>query len=198
MIGYIEGEVIATDERGVVMLTQSGVGYKVLLPSLESTATLGVGANAAFWTYLAVRDDALDLWGFPTQAELKMFQALLTVSGIGPKSAVGTLGAAGVEALVRAIKTQDPSYLVKIGGLGKKTAEKIVMELKDKHALLPDLSKTGEDDVPVATAESEALDALEALGYAVRDVREIVQKIAREEDEARTIIRRVLQEMGKR
>jgi len=192
MIGYIEGEIIATDERGVIVLAQ-GVGWRVFTATTSGVAP-SVGEKARFWTHLAVRDDALDLYGFSTQSDLRMFQALLSVSGIGPKSAASILGAAGINTLLHAILGRDASYLVKTSGIGKKTAEKLILELHDKRALLPEQG----EDAPELGPEHEALDALEALGYAARDVRELVQEIAKEERSSEDIIRRALRELGRR
>jgi len=192
MIGYVEGEIVATDDRGVIVLAQ-GIGWRVF--TANSTGIVpSVGEKVHFWTHLAVRDDALDLYGFSTQSDLRMFQALLSVSGIGPKSAASILSAAGVNTLLHAIAARDASYLVKTSGIGKKTAEKLILELRDKHALLPERSDGTQELGP----EHEALDALEALGYTARDVRELVQRIAKEEHSSEAIIRQALRELGKR
>ncbi len=195
MIGYIEGEIVHTDERGIVVLTAGGIGYKVFLAEGGPRGPT-LGDRIALWTHLAVREDALDLYGFVTRRDLGMFRALLSVSGIGPKSAATILASAGTDTLIHAIRGRDASYLVKTAGVGKKTAEKLVLELRDKPDILPASEDAG---ATVALGpEHEAIDALEALGYAARDVRDLVQRIAKEEREAEAIIRQALRELGKR
>lgn len=196
MISYIEGIVVGCDDRGVTILTKGGIGYRVFLAGQDIESHPEEGEQVSFFTHLAVRDDALDLYGFPSERDLAMFRALLSVSGVGPKSAATILGQAGTETLIHAVRGQDAPYLTKTSGIGKKTAEKIVLELKDKQGLLPEGDK--ESTVTVGLGpESDALEALEALGYSARDVREIVRRAASEVSAVEDIIRIVLREMGK-
>jgi len=189
MIGYLEGKVLLKDEKSVMVLV-AGIGYRVAV-SLQTGAGLVEQGETKLWTYLAVREDALDLYGFATRGEMRLFETLLKVTGIGPKTALNILSVTGEALLMRAIHTSDPSYLTKVSGIGKKTAEKIIFELKDKF------TRDGAESTEIAVAENEALDALEALGYPIRDTREIVRAIAREHDDARDIVRKALQTLGK-
>src|SRR3954463_9450151 len=127
MIGHLEGNVRAI-RAGFAILAAGGVGYKVY-GTREMLATFKEGSPANVWTHLAVREDILDLYGFATEEEMRLFQLLLTVSGIGPKSALAILDIASVETLRSAIAGGNASYLTKVSGIGKKTAEKIVIEL---------------------------------------------------------------------
>ena len=189
MIGYIEGEVIHKEDR--VLIVKSGaVGYMVsATPELISSFALG--EQAALWTHLAVREDALDLYGFSSRDELGLFRLLIGISGIGPKSALGVLSLADVKTLAHAIGSRDSGYLTKVSGIGKKLAEKIILELSDK---VEALAKNAE----VSSAETEAIDALESLGYTPRDTREIVRTLAKEHSASQDIIRRALQTLGGR
>ena len=130
MIGYLEGTIRAVRENHCILVA-GGVGYKIFATK-ETLARLEADTQASLWTYLAVRESALDLYGFPAPEEHASFELLLTVSGIGPKSALGILDAASSETLRDAISSGNAAYLTSVSGIGKKTAEKIVLELKDK------------------------------------------------------------------
>ena len=178
MIGHLKGTLIHQDLKSVI-LEVSGVGYKVFTNTAsmispkrsEGNKSYKEGAITEFWTYLAVRETALDLYGFSTKEELSFFELLITVSGIGPKSAMGILSIATLPNLRHAIATGDTSHLTKVSGIGKKNAEKIVIELKDKLVgLATDLSSSVSGDV-------DALEALKSLGYGEREVREALKKV---------------------
>ena len=168
MIGYLKGTIISQDMKSII-LDVSGVGYKLY----TNTASLDSTQNkpSEFWTYLAVRETALDLYGFPTKDELAFFELLIRVSAIGPKSAMGILSIATVQNLRHAIASGDTSHLTKVSGIGKKNAEKIVLELKDKIAgIAAEMSQYSSGDV-------DALEALISLGYGEREVREALKKV---------------------
>ena len=188
MIGYIQGDVLERDERSLIIMV-SGIGYVVSSTPITITAAT-IGSSVALWTHLAVREDALDLYGFSGKDELALFRLLINISGIGPRSALNILALADIKTISRAIAGNDSVYLTKVSGIGKKLAEKIVLELRDKVGALK------EDAMP--HAESEALEALEALGYAPRDTREIVRILARESTSSQEIIRKALQTLGGR
>ncbi len=189
MIGFIEGTIKWKDERTLIVLV-SGVGYVLSgTPQLQNAAK--VGETVALWTHLAVREDALDLYGFLDRDELLLFRLLIGISGIGPKSAMNVLSLADRATLVHAIQKGDATYLTKVSGIGKKLGEKIVLELKDKVVALSSVSVLG-------NAESEALDALDALGYLPRDTREIVRLLTKDFETPEEIIRRALQILGGR
>lgn len=170
MIGHLTGTIIHQDLKSIV-LDVGGVGYKIH----TNMGTLG-GTNAhavSFWTHLAVRENALDLYGFSTKKELEMFELLMTVSGIGPKSAMAVLTAASPTLLRQAILSGDTSHITKVSGIGKKVAEKIVLELKDKI----DEEFDGSTPSYASSGDVDALEALKALGYSERDVREALKKV---------------------
>jgi Holliday junction DNA helicase RuvA len=173
MIGHLTGKIIHSDLKFVI-LDVGGVGYKVN----TNTAVLqkNIAEVAEFWTYLAVRENALDLYGFQTKEELDFFELLLTVSGIGPKSASSILSLASLSNLRRAISTGDTGHLTKVSGIGKKAAEKIVVELKDK---MDGLGDGGDADIDgnSLSGDIDALEALKSLGYSERESREALKKV---------------------
>ena len=175
MIGYLKGTIIHQDLKSVVLLV-SNIGYKIYtntasLSSPERSINKDKAiATTEFWTYLAVRENALDLYGFKTKEELRFFELLLTVSGIGPKSALGILNIASLQNLRHAIATGDTAHLTKVSGIGKKNAEKIVLELRDKLEHLGSDSSSLSDDI-------DALEALKSLGYGEKEAREALKKV---------------------
>ncbi|HEY0220641.1 MAG TPA: Holliday junction branch migration protein RuvA [Candidatus Paceibacterota bacterium] len=173
MISHLRGNLLDQDLKSVV-LDVGGVGYKVY----TNIALLNTkkGSPLEFWTYLAVRENALDLYGFQSKEEINFFELLITVSGIGPKSALGILSVASLSNLRHAIASGDTSHLTKVSGIGKKNAEKIVLELRDKlEGLVTDLSQSVSHDV-------DALEALKSLGYPEREAREALKKVTDSKD----------------
>ncbi len=191
MIGYLKGNIIHQDLKSVV-LEVGGIGYKIF----TNTGALGERPKAKgqsemleFWTYLAVRENALDLYGFKTKEELSFFELLISVSGIGPKGALGILSVATLPNLRRAISTGDTSHLTKVSGIGKKNAEKIVIELKDKiEGLIA-------EDGGSMSGEVDALEALKSLGFGEREAREALKKADGETTEQK--VRSALKNLNK-
>lgn len=183
MIGHLKGKIIDQDLKSVI-LDVSGVGYKIYTnTALLNQPERSMGskqsealATTEFWTYLAVRETALDLYGFTTKEELHFFELLITVSGIGPKSALGILSVSSLQNLRQAVGTGDTSLLTKVSGIGRKNAEKIVLELKDKLAG-EEYEITGN-----ASGDMDALEALKALGYGEREAREALKKVTEYKD----------------
>src|SRR3989344_3566595 len=130
MIGSLDGTVVGLI-RGSVIIDVHGVGYRVAVTP-DTLTSIREGEAARLWTYLAVRENAQDLYGFLHKDDLQWFELLLTVSGIGPKSALSILSAVDTSSLKRAIETNDAGSLARAHGVGKKTADKIVLELQEK------------------------------------------------------------------
>lgn len=170
MIGYLEGKVRASTLGSVIVLV-GGVGYKVALKK-ETVTHFLPGSEVAFFIHTVVREDVLDLYGFEHEEELRFFELLLTVSGIGPKSALGILDIASIETLRSAISGGKAEYLTKVSGIGRKTAEKIVLELRDKVGVA--LAGMGE----ALDGDGEALEALKALGYSNQEGRDALRKVS--------------------
>lgn len=171
MIARIEGTIIHKTDKFIVV-DVSGVGYKVFVTT-DTIGSVEQGAPGAFWTYTAVRENSLDLYGFASMEEMSFFELLLDVSGIGPKSALGILAVASIDTLKKAIATGDTSYLNKVSGIGRKTAEKIVIELRDKLQ-----AHKGEDGAPsTLRGDSDVVEALKSLGYSQNDARDALKEI---------------------
>jgi holliday junction DNA helicase RuvA len=170
MISQLFGSIIFRGKNYIV-LDLHGVGYKVFVSdeSLEKVANVGE-SPLRFYTYHAVREDAQTLYGFLEQKSLDFFELLITVSGIGPKTAMNILSVASVKTLESAVVSGNTSHLTKISGIGKKNAEKIVLELKDK------VSSEGVEHGDVQD-ESDALEALKGLGYSERQAREALKQL---------------------
>ena len=157
-----------------LIVEANNVGYKISV-STDTLSKLNKTTNeVSFWTHLHVREDMLDLYGFLDRTELEFFEMLIGVSGIGPKGALAVLGIAPIETLRKAIGTGDTSYLTKISGIGKKTAEKIVLELRDK---IKDEKSDGSLE-----SEIDALEALKSLGYSQGQAREALKKVKTDSD----------------
>lgn len=168
MIASIRGSIILKENNKVVVET-TGIGYEITTTT-KTIDRLQFGESYFLYIYTSARENSIDLYGFLTNHEKEMFSTLLLVSGIGPKSAISILESADTETIVHAIKTKDADYLIKMGGLGKKTAEKLVHELKDKS--LPTID--GDNKIPEA---DDALLALEALGYSLSTARDTLRMI---------------------
>lgn len=171
MIGSIKGKIILKTEKFLIVET-AGVGYKISVSPDTLSKVKKTGEEISFWIHTHVREDVLDLYGFLDREELEFFEMLINVSGIGPRSALAILGIASIETLRKAIGTGDTSYLTKISGIGRKTAEKIVIELRDKMGT--DLSGSS------LQVELDALEALKSLGYSQNEAREALKKVSPE------------------
>jgi Holliday junction DNA helicase RuvA len=191
MIGHLSGTIVTKTARHVIVDVQ-GVGYTVYLS--EPTLLSGnEGDTVQYWIHTAVRENAIDLFGFTDESEVRFFEMLLDVSGIGPRSALGIVGIASLESLKQAIANNDTSYLTKVSGIGKRIAEKIVVELKDK--LADYLDTEGESNG--RQEESEALEALEALGYNATQAREALKSLSPKITGTGERVKAVLQIIGK-
>jgi holliday junction DNA helicase RuvA len=169
MIAHLSGTLIDTDERFLV-LSVSGIGYKVFTTA-ETIAKARKLEALSLWTHQVVREDALDLYGFFTKEERSFFELLISVSGIGPKSALGVLNVATIPSLRKAIASGETGHLTKVSGIGKKMADKIVLELKGK------LGVDDEADEIALRDEVDTLEALKALGYKHHEAREALKEL---------------------
>jgi len=188
MISHLEGTVHST-HAGFLILSVGGVGYKVAT-TRETLASLKGAKSASLWTHLAVREDVLDLYGFNTEEELRFFDMLLTVPGIGPKSALAVLDIASIPTLRSAISAGNASYLTNVSGIGKKTAEKIVLELKDKVGAGVDSRSAS------LKGDEEALEAMRALGYSQTEARDALRKVPAEVEKSAQRLREALRILG--
>ena len=181
MIGSIKGTVAYQAAEYCLVETAGGVGYRVFMP-VSQLRTLSVGQSVRVLTYTAVREDAIQLYGFMTQQYYDLFTLLLSVSGVGPKGALGILGAAKPEDFYLAVQSRDLKMLTKLPGIGKKTAERMVLELKDKIGTLESAENDREfaeavSGNPDSAAVNEAMAALSALGYSNSEILPVLRKI---------------------
>lgn len=193
MISRITGTLLELSLKHAIV-DVAGLGYKIAVAGETLEALAGnVGKPVSLFTYLAVRENSLDLYGFKSQDALDMFEMLITVSGIGPKSALGILSLASAHTLREAIMSEDTSYLTKVSGIGKKNAEKIVLELKGKFKDSEYVTEGGKD----VTKEALAVEALKSLGFDEKEARDIVKKMDKDLS-AEGMIKLALKEIGKR
>ena len=169
MIAQLTGKIVTVSPMRIV-LDVNGVGYLV---SVTSESKYALDATTTLYTHLAVRENAMDLYGFETRDELAMFNELIKLQKIGPKTAMQILSQTNLDTLMQAVRTNDPTYLTKMSGIGKKSAEKIVTGLRD---VLDTEGVVGEYVGP-RNIDTDVIDALITLGYSQRDALQAVQKI---------------------
>jgi Holliday junction DNA helicase RuvA len=164
MIAYLKGKIL---EKGLsyIILENSGIGYKVFVT--PETLVKSAGDEVALYTYMKVADDGQSLFGLPNFDALQFFELLISVSGVGPKIALAILSAGQIGSIKQAIAAQDAGIFTRISGVGSKTAERIIVDLKNKVGAL-----SGS-----ASPSSEIFDALLALGYNQKEVRDVTSKI---------------------
>ena len=171
MLAHLQGKVASVTLKSVVV-DVGGVGYRVFATP-KTLATLDVGAACTLYTHHHQREDSQELYGFRTPEERDMFETLLSVNGVGPKSALGVLSRASVTDITRAVHAGETSLLTKVSGIGPKTAERIVRELNGK--LEPPKDITGA--TVVAGGDSEVIAALEQLGYSPAEARKALAHV---------------------
>lgn len=191
MIRLLTGEIVAVTD-GYVTIVVGGIGY--LVGTSTKTTHYKVGENVTLHTHLAVRENALDLYGFLSTSELDVFGLLMQVPKIGPKSALQILNQATPTLLLEAIGKKDPAYLHKLSGIGKKTCENVVQFLHDKvegMAFASDFVASG----GLTDAQTDAIDALVSLGYDLTTARETVKSLSNDTHTANEIITQSLKQM---
>lgn len=168
MIRYIKGTIVDMEETCVV-LDYHGMGYRIFMPAKTMGSYLHVGDEVKIHTYMNIREDAMQLFGFLTKDELHLFELLIGVNGIGPKGGLGILSALSADELRFAVLAGDSNAIAKAPGIGKKTAQKLILELKDKLSLEDAFEKKLENTRTAAAPQGEtladAVSALTALGY---------------------------------
>ena len=183
MIGYVKGVLEEADEQSV-MIDNHGIGYRIFVPSSAFSGALPIGKEVKIYTYLSVKEEAMQLYGFLTRDDLRMFRMLLGVNGIGPKAGLGILSALTADELRFAVLADDAASIAKAPGIGKKTAQKLILELKDKlnleDAFEQKLANQAAKDITSADSGSqvqEAVQALTALGYPGTEALRAVKKV---------------------
>ena len=201
MIGWLEG--VLKDKRPPhLLLDVRGVGYELEAPMTTFYALPGVGEPITLYTHQIVREDANQLYGFITERDRNVFRMLLKVNGVGAKLALGILSGMDTVTLARCILEADTISLVKLPGIGKKTAERLVLDLRDRFELLPPAQAAAPGNsapLPRSAADpsAEAVDALVALGLKAQEASRRVRSVYAEGLETEEIIRQALQSMVK-
>jgi Holliday junction DNA helicase RuvA len=169
----------------------NGIGYKIFL-SAYSFGKIAGQKTVDLFTHTYVREDILALYGFFTPEELEMFELLISISGIGPKAAMGILSIADPRTIQTAILNEDPSILTKVSGVGKKTAERVILELKNK---IPDISASEKRE---AVVDNDAMDALLVMGYSVTEARESLKLVPADVQDVGERVKRALKSLGRK
>jgi len=192
MISKLTGAV-AEKDSDYLIIEVGGIGYKVNV-SPDVIAKAKEKEEISLFTYLAVRENSLDLYGFLGKGELVFFELLVSVSGIGPKGALGVLSQATPIQLETSITTGDCSILTKVSGIGEKTAERIILELKNKIGKISSLQGSARKD---SNVDVETMEALLALGYSQRDAQEALREIGSKTKNVNEKIKRALKILGR-
>lgn len=199
MIGYIRGTIEEIGEDSIIVEC-SRIGFLIHVPMNRAFTGLRIGEEVKIHTYMSVREDDISLYGFLTKDDLEAYKLLLLVSGVGPKAALGVLSQMDADTLRVAVLTEDTAAIAKAPGLGKKTAQKIILELKDKFHL-EDIASirevTGESAPENDEAAQDAVQALVALGYSGSEALKAVRKAAAEirSDDPEALLKAALKQL---
>lgn len=193
MIASLTGRVM---RKGAdhALLGVGGVGFRLAMTTGSLSALPSEGDEVTVWTHLYVREDELSLFGFGSEAERESFEQLITVSGVGPKVALATLSVLSPDALTRAIAAEDVALISCVPGIGKKTAQRIILDLKDKLGALELVATRGSAGSGVARAETT--DALLAMGFSAAEVSAAVNGYEGDETDAQALLTYALRRLG--
>lgn len=189
MISFVKGKLVYIYENTIIV-ENNGIGYEIFVPMSVIGNMPQIGSEVMIYTYMNVREDALQLFGFLDRDTLEVFKLLITVSGIGPKGAIGVLGTLSADDIRYAVMAEDAKTIAKAPGIGVKTASKVVIELKDKlkmRDVAPDIKSEIDGQQSIfednsKQAVSDAIEALAALGYSATEATKAVRKADTGED----------------
>ncbi|PIT90605.1 MAG: Holliday junction branch migration protein RuvA [Candidatus Komeilibacteria bacterium CG10_big_fil_rev_8_21_14_0_10_41_13] len=193
MIAYLNGKVFNKKTKYLILLIDK-IGYQVFANS-KTLAGLKEDEEVSLYIHHHITESSEELYGFNNLPELELFKNLISISGVGPKSALGVTSSASVEEIIGAILSEDPALLKNVAGIGPKTAERIVVELKSKIGSLAKDLPTGE--ITAAPKDQEVIEALIGLGYLRKEVMEIIKEIPKELMETSEKIKAALKFLGK-
>jgi Holliday junction DNA helicase RuvA len=193
MIGSVRGR-LALKQPPRILVECAGVGYEIETPMSTFLELPQVGSDIFLHTHLQVREDAQSLFGFATEEEKHLFRSLLRVSGVGAKMALAILSGMSVAEFHRCVLHEDSAMLVKIPGVGRKTAERLIIEMRDRINQQATMPKSAAGRVMRADARSEAFDALVALGYKPQEVKRLMGQLDLNDKSAEDIIRSALRQ----
>jgi Holliday junction DNA helicase RuvA len=202
MIGFLKGTLEAVyNER--IQIDVNGIGFNVNMPLSQIEGLEGMGSYVKIYTYMAVREDAMQLYGFTTADSLDLFKMLIQVNGIGPKGALALLSSMTTDDLRFAIMSGDSKTISKAPGIGAKTAQRIIIDLKDKVSVRDMLDNYSVNKISTATdemnsAKAEAIEALTALGYSSTDAMKAVRSAGADDDaDTETIIKLAFRQLAR-
>lgn len=190
MISYLKGKIKSKTDECIVLDVQ-GVGYKVFLSQSTLKKIGKENDQVGLHTYLYIGEGVMELYGFLTLEEEEFFQSLLDVAGVGPKAAIKILGLASLDQIKQAIASEDVAFLDSVPGIGRKKAERIVLDLKSKIAIKEIPSQK------LSAVQKEALDALVKLGYSSLEAKKALLEVSEKTTEAKEIIKKALKILGK-
>lgn len=193
MYAYIKGE-LEEKSNGFVVIDNNGIGYKIFMSNTAIGRLGEIHSKVKVYTYYQVREDNISLYGFNTKEELRMFELLISVSGVGSKSAINMLSNIEASSFAVAVVSNDIKKISSIKGIGNKTAQRLVLELKDKLKAEQELTKVEEIQEVAQDEEisNDAVDALQILGYNRRDIESVLKKIETENLTTEEIIKEAL------
>ena len=198
MYAYIKGS-LEQKTNSFVVIETNGIGYKIFMPRNSINGLAELGEIVKVYTYYYVREDNISLYGFTSNEELRMFELLISVSGIGAKSAITMLSEISPSSFALAVVSDDITKLVKIPGIGKKTAARIILELKDKLKAEQGIEETEEEKTTVEKNEKieEAIAALQVLGYNKKEIEKVFEKADIQDLELEDIIKTSLKYLAR-
>jgi len=191
MIAQLEGKIVGIRGNSVILMV-GGVGYRVAVSAYTLGKVAGKQDQILFHIHTHAREDMLALFGFLNEEELTMFELLISISGIGPKVALSILSIADVKTICTAIVNKDPSILTRVSGVGKKTAERVIIELQNKVGAM----ESG--DQASTLVDQDAIEALTSLGYSVAESREALKLVPADITDVSSRIRQALKNLGKK
>ncbi|MEJ2619858.1 MAG: Holliday junction branch migration protein RuvA [Candidatus Thiodiazotropha sp.] len=202
MIGRLRGE-LAAKQAPYLLLDVGGVGYELEAPLSTIFSLPEIGQKITLLTHLVIREDAHVLYGFSSETERTLFRNLLKVNGVGAKMALTILSGMSAEEFARCVESEDLAALVKLPGIGKKTAERLIIEMRDRLAKLSGFSLSSSVTQSVAadqpaSANADAVAALEALGYKPQDASRMVKNVEQQNMDSEALIRAALQGAAKK
>ena len=202
MISYIKGEIVYNDAEGVI-IENNGIGYRVIVPAFSAQKLCSQRGEVIVHTYMSVREDGITLFGFASPEERELYEKLISVSGIGPKAAVSILGALTPSQLIAAIISADSAAIARAPGIGKKTAQRVILDLKDKlgsEAIAEAFDGADAAAVSETAAgddRSEAVEALVALGYTRSEALKAVSRVYNDGMDVQNILSAALRELSR-
>ena len=198
MYAYLIGKVAEIEEDNLV-LEVGDIGYNIKVPGSVAAQLPPVGQQVKVYTYTSVREDALQLFGFLTKDDLRMYRMLIMVSGIGPKGGLSLLGAMSADEIRMAVLTQDAKAIAKAPGIGNKTAQRLILDLRDKisleDAFSPEQGSAVQGTGVLDQARNEAVEALTALGYPASDALRAVKAVEQEDMDVEALLKAALRKL---